>query len=242
MQLRNFWRIALLGIRSATPMLLRENLQFLFELHHTAEYDKYFTDKKAVLELMEGPDKFAQKLTAQQQEQCRAAIDSAILVFAHSILDAAALDYISIAALVAPEDAVRFVSDRRVPLAEIEKHSYEDLRTKHIEAWLEQIERESLLKKMDVTHQLCQPPADFDEIEDYKYDRDRLMRLDRLRHDVVHGEADQKDFKFSEDDLHFMHRTWAYLFALVHTRYNLRVDTGDRDALAAGFGIKGSDK
>jgi hypothetical protein len=85
------------------------------------------------------------------------ALDAASLIFSHSLLDTAALDWCRVCALACPDDFMRYIGNRKYTLAELQAASFAELREKAIGRRLETLERESLLKKLDILFALCHP-------------------------------------------------------------------------------------
>lgn len=70
--------------------------------------------------------------------------------------------------------------------------------------YLKELERRSLLTKIDLLVARCKPPADWSPIDGYQFDRSRLQRLDELRHKIVHGSGLVEVNPTTEDDFkHF---------------------------------------
>ena len=59
--------------------------------------------------------------------------------------------------------------------------------------------------------------------ENYRYDRERIIALDNLRHDYVHHGGLGSRLIQGEADLAFLHGTEQFLAVLVCQHYGLRV-------------------
>jgi hypothetical protein len=132
-----------------------------------------------------------------------------------------------------PTDFLPRLADRRVALREAQRSTFPVLLNTEIRRFLDNLERESLLKKMDLLFELCQPPAGFQGVVGYRYDRDRLTQLDQLRHDYIHGRARLSRLPNGNDDLLFLQNTGFYMVPLVNQRYDVKIDP---HIFAAGFG------
>ena len=94
-----------------------------------------------------------------------------------------------------------------------------------IDAELTALEKESLLKKIDRLFSICQPEKGFNPFtRPFKFDRDRLVRFDQIRHGIVHGGLLEGDLDFSDDDLLFLMDIAHFLTALVNLRFGTRMD------------------
>ncbi len=152
------------------------------------------------------------------------AIDAACLVFAHSVLDDCALSYCKVCALAAPKDWEIFIDSKTIKFEALREANFDVLRQQLIDAKLLEIERKSLLTKVDLLFRLCQPPTGFDPIGNYAFDRGRLEQIDEARHRVIHGDAFGNSFTNVETDLTYISKTANYLMALVNQKYGLRLD------------------
>lgn len=218
-----FRRLGALGLPHAKNVERAENERFVQRLLNFSDFDSFFTDKKAFLEAGL-PDALPERLTAPAVTTFESALDAASLVFAHSIVDGAAFDLCRICYVIAPTDLDRFVDQRKVTLAQLRNGSIEALRAQLIEAFLETLERESLLKKADFLFQICRPPSSFEPIRDYSYSRNRLVQLDELRHKVVHSSQQSKPLPKGADDLWFLQRTGYFFMTLLNEKYDVRVN------------------
>jgi hypothetical protein len=60
-------------------------------------------------------------------------------------------------------------------------------------------------------------------LHDYDYDRERLLRIDRIRHEVVHGRGPEAVRDVKPEDHVFIQRTHMLLLLLVHQRYGIQI-------------------
>jgi hypothetical protein len=154
----------------------------------------------------------------------KAAVDAASLVFAQSMLDDCAWSYCKACALVGPEDWEQFFGAKAVKFEVLRGTAYENIRKDSIEAKLAEIERKSLLTKVDLLFRICQPPTGFDPIGHYTFDRDRLEQIDNRRHRVVHADGLGEELVNIENDLEYISKTVNYLMALVNQKYGLQLN------------------
>jgi antitoxin HicB len=212
-----FQRVGQLGLPHATPQLALEHQRALFERFGTRQ--QLF--ERGLLDIIPKATKVYAAATFQS------ALDAASLIFAHSVLDSAAFDWCRVCAVARPDDLIRYIDQRRVPLSELRETSFEQLRARELTQYLEALERESLLKKMDIIFAACRPSPKFVGVRKYHYDRNRIATLDNLRHDYVHGSALGKSLPQGEDDLKYLQDTTTFLFTLVHRRYKLQLDSDE---------------
>ena len=126
--------------------------------------------------------------------------------------------------MAAPIDWEPRIEKRKVAFEDIRNSTIDDFRNQLINKYLEDLERESLLKKCDVLHEQCQPKAGSISVRNYKYDRGRLEEVDRLRHEIVHGLDIGEKFRDVEDTLGYLNRTWFYFFFMLVKKYDVKID------------------
>jgi hypothetical protein len=166
-------------------------------------------------------------LTESAVTNAKAAIDAASLVFAQSVLDDSALSFLIVCSLARPSDWESIIAEKRVSFASYSEKSPEGVRSEMIQEKLEHLERESLLKKVDLLFTLCKPPKGFAPIKDYEYDRERLEKLDGARHGIIHRNTVGKPLTNLDDDLDFISKTAKFLVALVHEKYGVQINSGN---------------
>jgi hypothetical protein len=115
------------------------------------------------------------------------------------------------------------INQKKVTLAEVqEATSFSELRATAINGYLDSLDRAPLLKKLDLIFSLCPPSPTFVGLyENYRYDRERVITLDNLRHGYVHHGGLGIRLPQGEDDLSFLCETDMFLALLVCQRYRL---------------------
>ena len=152
------------------------------------------------------------------------AVDAATVVFAHSIVDNAATQYLRVAALAAPHDWAPFLDQRKLPLRDMRERNYAEVLREKINGELDDLSRQSLTKRIDRLHALCPPTPNLRDDFDYAFDGGRIERFDKDRQDVVHGDRLGVPFPNLHDDLRYLKQTTSYFMALVALRHNLKLD------------------
>jgi hypothetical protein len=115
-------------------------------------------------------NKMADEMSEMTLKQAQIAVDAASLIFGHSVLDGAALDYCKVCALIAPDDWAESVDKKTVELRELRSHSYSDLLRDRLDKFLEDLDQKPLAKKIDLLFQRCKPPVGWKPLRDYEYD------------------------------------------------------------------------
>lgn len=219
-RLTTFRQMGVLGEDAARDALYRQNTYFVQQRLLNGELRKLLRDPDSFVK-----DGLAERMPLEMTEAAakdfRRTLHASTLVFAHSILDAALYDCVRICAIAAPDDWSDIVRNRKVALAEVATKSYADLLRDHIEAELDRLERESLLNKVDRIFQICRPTKTEYLTNGFRFDRDRLEELDKLRHEVVHVADGDWSMDTIYDDLEFMRRSGLHVFVLVGERFDL---------------------
>lgn len=211
------------GLDAARAKIRAEKVRFVAELMAGGEYDKLLIDKAAFFKEMP-PEKLIEGMTEQTIRQAQIAVDAASIVFAHSFVDGAVFDCCRVTALVDPKDWEVVLDQRQVKLSEMRDAKYEDVLKRKLDEHLEQLGRESLLKKADLLFVKCKPPDKWSPMHDYEYDRKRLERLDNYRHSVIHGAELGRGIGNADAEVDYLMRTGLFFTGLLNLRYGLKVD------------------
>jgi hypothetical protein len=218
----SFRKVVARGIPAAAPELHKESLAFLTKILRSALGERYFDNPEQILQENRHVD-FAKETTRMVVETGTNAMDAASIVFAHAILDGILHDFCTACAVVAPTDWLPFIGQRKISLLNAANESLLDLIGEALVETLNQLERDSLLKKADRLYALCQPPADYQGVLDYTYDRDRLDQLDKLRHGIVHRVQIKEPIANCEEQVTYLHLTGWHFMSLPNYKYDLRI-------------------
>jgi hypothetical protein len=219
----SFRRTSFTAITAATTIIKEENTHFVDQMMRGPDFDKLFLDKAGFCEVMP-PAKIVESMTQMTLSQAQVAVDAASIVFANSFIDGAALDYCRVTALVAPRDWESVLDQRQIKLSDLRESNYDQILRTKLDEFFGQLERESLLKKIDHLFARCRPPEKWSPMHDYVFDRERLERLDRYRHDVIHGNGPVQELAGAEDEVDYLMRLVLFLQGLVNLRYGLRLE------------------
>jgi hypothetical protein len=222
-EVTTFREIASNGLVYIAKVKQQEFQQFMADMLTKPEYSSFIKDPQDVV--MQGlADKVPQLMLQNMSATFRSSVDSASLVFAHSILDHSALQYLRITALVAPDDWLPQIENRKVEIKTLRSVSSEDIIREKLQEYFAQLERESLLKKLDLLHAKCNPTTAAQRVQDYAYDRDRIEQLDNLRHQIIHGERRNPLLPNGDQDILYLQHTSIYLMSMVSERYGVKWD------------------
>ncbi len=115
--------VAEIGLSGAIPGIYQEWLDFSHKLVSDPEYDHLFIDKEKAIRDGGGVEGMGRMMAENQLRTFQTAVEAASLVFAHSILDSAAMDYLRVTTLQGQKDLAEYVNQKQVPISEVqEKH------------------------------------------------------------------------------------------------------------------------
>jgi hypothetical protein len=219
-----FRQMANIGLPQATAVTARECEALCREFAESDEYaDMFFVDRQELIKRGYF-DQAAKTMIERAVKAFDASVDAASLIFAHSLLDGAAMDWCRVCSLAKPTDFIQAVGQKKVSIIDVQKNSWPDLLKRAISDHLSTLEKESLPKKLDLLFSLCKPPPGFVGVDGYSYDRSRVAALDALRHRYAHGGYPAERLPNGDGDVLFLLQTNAYLMLLVHHGYGIRID------------------
>jgi hypothetical protein len=226
-----FRQMVQLGIPAATDAKAKETSMVYDEMLSNPEYANLFTAGGDAFRAALPKEKFIDITVKHTVETSINSLNAATILFAHSMVDGAAFDYCRVTALHAPQDWESDILNKQVPLSVVRGASFEQIRASKLEELLKDLEMKSLREKIDRLHARCQPPKRSSPATGYAFDLDRIIRIDKLRQDIVHGQVLGQTIAEPDDELDYMNRTCMYFMGLVNLKYNLKIDL--RSALRA---------
>ena len=138
------------------------------------------------------------------------------------MLDDALNSFLDITCDVAFDFWRRRVGQKKVELGTLFATPVEELTRTAVRKDLLAMQRESLLKRADVLHEVC---TDLKApLGSYKYDRDKIVRIDKLRQDIVHGDLLGREIAQIDSALEYLSRTWDYFFIAMNRSFDVRLD------------------
>ena len=167
-----------------------ENIDTVLAILTDAKLSKIFNDPGA---MMQGDKylEFAKNITEHSIASAGSLVAAASLVFAHSVFDATLFDFCRVTALWSSDDWLEVVRDRKVSVAEIEAATKFRTLLNSIDKCLEQLEKESVLKKADMLHRIIKPGNYRSTVREYEYSREKLES-------IAHGTRRYIDFSFGK--------------------------------------------
>lgn len=167
------------------------------------------------------PIKAIRKQVRSTLENSEIMIDCWTLVFAHSVLDDFALKMNQIAFEIDSNLFIRFIEEQKVKVKDVVDDASNSIKVK-LDKWIESLENESLLRKVDVIYLVCNDSKKPVSEGNYAFNRKRLEQIDKTRHEIIHSPDVSRSIPNVEDDLHFLFRTGAHFVYLMHKNFGLR--------------------
>jgi hypothetical protein len=152
------------------------------------------------------------------------AVTTAALVSAHSILDAAVTDFCRIIAEVAPGSWDHSLDPKTIKFEQIRSSSVDAIRQQLLESFLNQLERESLPRRIERLLGVCKPSTATLSSEGYSFDLERIRRVDDQRHRLMHGGASAPKMEEVEAELAYLEATTYRLMSCLFEAFDIYPD------------------
>jgi hypothetical protein len=204
-KLQRFYFIASNGLSSGVNQQVHVESSALRHSIDTGEFIKYLYDPNDVQEFL----RLADSLEMRQRtlEISQNIVNAACIVFAHGILEACVYEYLSATAIASTERWECYVKRKKVELITLMDMSFEQIRSDKIKKLLSNdVKRESLIDKLDRLHRIAPPGIEVKQMK-VSYDRNRLVRFDKARQQIVHN-IDWSSYSFD-----FL-QEWHYWYGL----------------------------
>jgi DNA primase len=150
---------------------------------------------------------------------CLIPLDSALLVFAHSLLDVVLQECICVSAIAKRSDWLKYLSERKITLAEFEAKGLKDIQNDLLNQHINTVSRESLLKRSDILHAVSRPSDA--SLSENIFSREQLENIDKLRHEIVHKLEFHKEITNIGDILASIQKMGVYFVILVGTTHSI---------------------
>ena len=129
---------------------------------------------------LENLGSYVEGATLDTVQNAHATAEASCIVFAHSMLDAAVLDYCRVGAMMNADDWSDWVENDKFTLRQIREAGPDQLLREAVEALIKKLSNKSLLHKIEALQKVCRPgPAEIRR--NYRFDEERIRRIDDLR-------------------------------------------------------------
>lgn len=219
----NFRRVVKTGIPLAKANIAQQDIENILILLADPKSREIFKDAEHLF--AEGAHlSMAKEQTRKSIATAESTTEAASLVFAHSILDATLFEFCRACAVAFPYDWMSLIEQRKVSFQELANKERFEVFVQLLDNYLIQLEKESLLKKADILHQITALGDAIQVPGDYMYSRDRLNNIDENRHRIIHGLQFKDAVPDAELDIDYLMRTGIYFLSIVNQKYKLRID------------------
>jgi hypothetical protein len=151
-------------------------------------------------------------------------VDSAALVFAHTILDGTLSECCRISFEADPSDWFPFVDKRKVELGSLKNVGPEAIFSQKAKEFVEQLNRESMIQRLDVLNKVCGPKWNGEKPITHWIERAHLEEFDLVRHRVIHSQAFAQKNTGVEDQILYAGLVGVAALVLVGKAYGLKAE------------------
>jgi hypothetical protein len=220
--IERFRKIASIGIPKAYDDYFSYAKQALKMVKPGAEYEGLLI---APSSLFKEPnlEEFIKEVTQESIKDSMVIIDAISIVYAHSLLDAFLFDLIEIAGEIEPRIILRIRKDKTIKAIELLDNSISDIISTEAKKIIEKWERESIPIKTDLLYMICNPGTDFQTVKDFSFDKKRLEKFDRLRHDIVHGLRTAPCTAEVREELNYLSNLDLHFIAMMNYKFDLKL-------------------
>jgi hypothetical protein len=148
-------------------------------------------------------------------------IASATMVFAHAVFEDCIQRCLKISFCAAPDDWLPEVKERKITIEDTQNKSLSDLYEQKIQSRLQDLERESVLLKLETLFRIIRPPNNHPKIPSYVYDLEKIRQIDEARHIAAHKNPLSYEPSNLEDDVQYLQTTVLYILSLLIDKYKI---------------------
>lgn len=220
----SFRQVGLAGMPHAERIVRAERAEWVQNLSSTGRLTGMFVEDMSSEDL----EAYAATLTNVTMQQANYSVDAASLVFAHSVLDDALRSFIEVSMKMCPEFWERRIAKKKFDMEAIKCRGYSELFDDCLTDELQRVEHNtSLPEKARLLFAVCKPGPE-SSFPRYQYDEAKLVQIDGLRREVIHGEGLHKQLNEISDvdeKLTFLKATGLYFVLVLNKALGLRLIT-----------------
>jgi hypothetical protein len=218
----NLRNIAKIGLEQAYPDVQKKSKDFVdLFLSSQVLRKEMKSDGVDPDELAEG---LPEKINRKNKQNFEKSIDATSLIFAHSIIDYATFEYCKITYYYNQDYWLNKIDNKKISISDLQKKSKSEIIEKKMFDYFESFEGESLATKIDSIFAACSPEKNFVPMDDYKYEKNKILEIDQKRHDIIHTNKDLDKIDITEDDIYYFQFTDLYLFSMLKETFSIEID------------------
>jgi hypothetical protein len=207
-------------VTAARMPLLQEDAATLKDLMSDPSTTKYFTNPAEHLKTGVYRE-LAAISTETHLKGVIAYVAASGVIFAHSFLEESLDTTLKIARLVDIQPWLGFISERSITVGSITEKTLEAALEERINGFIAGLQKEGLLKKIDLLSRILRKSIAKSGVRDYTYDAARITKLDELRHYLAHRRPVQYTVSDAQKDVRYLYRTALHFLDLVTFKYDL---------------------
>lgn len=214
--LSTFYSVMLGGLPHGAKKQVLDMAEFADALYEDGTLASWLYEPEKVDIYYEAIEQQLDNVHQTIKDNAKKSLDAVAIILAHSILDVSVYGYLEVLSLASPESFVNYIEKKQIGLSEVESKTYEQIRNDKIKEYMEkQIERSSLIFKLDKFHEIVKP-TNTQINPDYKYDREKLEQFDKTRHDIVHqNKWTSYSIDFTKESFYWILLNWYMLREVV---------------------------
>lgn len=157
-----------------------------------------------------------------------AAVDAAVLVITHSMLEKVTEDLLLITKEMDRQKWRYFIKNReiKIKVTELIDLEVDKLIEEEEKQFFDKSLKRPLINKIELLHQICEP-SDFLKEYSFSYDKKRVDDFDSLRHKIVHEIYIIKPNTEIEEEFNFIKSVIIYLINMVAWKYKLIISMAE---------------
>jgi hypothetical protein len=146
---------------------------------------------------------------------------SAALVFAHAIFEDCIHTCLKISFCAAPEDWLSEIKKRKIAIEDTLDKSIDIIYRQEIENYLKDLERKSIVIKLETLFRIIRPSKDHPKMYPYTYDLEKIRQIDEARHTATHKNPLSYDPSILQADVNYLQSTVLYILSLLIGKYKI---------------------
>lgn len=217
-RIRGYAEVAPEAVSAAAGAIYKKQLQITNWLLDMPGSERYFGDKKAFRDA--GKHLTIAKTIAENKiSDASTFARSSAFVFAHSVLDASITTACEVTAVLSPTEWTDYVEKQKVTIAEIQSRTPQQLTLDRVAKYVRQLSHESIVKRMARLLEVLKPGKEYEGLQDYDLDLQRIESYDKTRQDIIHKRQFDIALDRMDDALTYIEKSFLYFVFLILWRH-----------------------
>ena len=221
---QTFKNTALFSLEQIKLNSFSEALESINEFLENSQYNNFFINKQEFIENFPDRTKFAEYSMKKDIIAYNNYIAEACIIFTHSILNSVVYSFCRVLSLIVPNKWEYYVEKKKIQLLNIKDNSYDKILQEKVKEYINQLERESILRKIDIILEICKYKEGINPDNKFNYNRERIKKFNDLRNNIVHEKSQLKNIQFKDDDLRYIQGIVVFLTNMISLKFNIKID------------------